>query len=90
MAGRLCPRAASTTIRCERCSRRSGKAKAIEVKYQSLSSDDPRWRWIAPHAIGSMASGGTLAPSVRLMVPQGFFAVTHHGDQINSSERCVA
>jgi hypothetical protein len=66
------------------------ESKAIEVKYQSLSSDDPRWRWISPHAIGSMASGGTLVPSVRLMVPQGFFAVTHHGDQINSSERCVA
>lgn len=26
--------------------------QAVEVKYQSLSSDDPRWRWIAPHAIG--------------------------------------
>lgn len=26
-------------------------AKAIEVKYQSLSSPEPRWRWIAPHAI---------------------------------------
>jgi len=26
--------------------------QAIEVKYQSLSSDAPRWRWIAPHAIG--------------------------------------
>ncbi len=26
--------------------------QAIEVKYQSLSSDDPRWRWISPHAIG--------------------------------------
>ncbi|WP_135451225.1 WYL domain-containing protein [Tabrizicola caldifontis] len=26
-------------------------AEAIEVKYQSLSSPEPRWRWIAPHAI---------------------------------------
>lgn len=26
--------------------------QAAEIKYQSLSSDDPRWRWIAPHAIG--------------------------------------
>ena len=26
--------------------------EAVEIKYQSLSSDDPRWRWIAPHAIG--------------------------------------
>ncbi|MEW6597624.1 MAG: WYL domain-containing protein [Pseudomonadota bacterium] len=26
--------------------------QAVEVKYQSLSSDDPRWRWIAPHAVG--------------------------------------
>jgi len=26
--------------------------EAIEIKYQSLSSDNPRWRWIAPHAIG--------------------------------------
>jgi hypothetical protein len=25
--------------------------EAVEIKYQSLSSDDPRWRWIAPHAI---------------------------------------
>lgn len=25
---------------------------AIEVRYQSFSSDDPRWRWIVPHAIG--------------------------------------
>jgi hypothetical protein len=24
----------------------------IEAKYQSLSSPEPRWRWIAPHAIG--------------------------------------
>lgn len=28
------------------------RSKAIEVKYQSLSSPEPRWRWIAPHAIG--------------------------------------
>jgi predicted DNA-binding transcriptional regulator YafY len=27
-------------------------SEAIEVKYQSLSSPEPRWRWIAPHAIG--------------------------------------
>ena len=26
--------------------------EAIEVKYQSLSRPEPRWRWIAPHAIG--------------------------------------
>ena len=26
--------------------------EAIEIKYQSLSSPEPRWRWIAPHAIG--------------------------------------
>lgn len=26
-------------------------AEAIEVKYQSLSVPEPRWRWIAPHAI---------------------------------------
>lgn len=26
--------------------------QAVEIKYQSLSSDDPRWRWIAPHALG--------------------------------------
>ena len=28
------------------------RSKAIEVKYQSLSRPEPRWRWIAPHAIG--------------------------------------
>jgi hypothetical protein len=28
------------------------KKQSVELKYQSLSSDDPRWRWIAPHAIG--------------------------------------
>jgi len=27
------------------------RSLAIEVRYQSLSSPDPRWRWIAPHAI---------------------------------------
>ena len=27
------------------------RTEAIEVKYQSLSSPEPRWRWIAPHAI---------------------------------------
>jgi hypothetical protein len=26
--------------------------EAIEVNYQSLSRPEPRWRWIAPHAIG--------------------------------------
>lgn len=25
---------------------------ALEIEYQSLSSADPKWRWIAPHAIG--------------------------------------
>jgi predicted DNA-binding transcriptional regulator YafY len=28
------------------------RSDAIEVQYQSLSSPEPRWRWIAPHAIG--------------------------------------
>lgn len=28
------------------------RSEAIEVKCQSLSRPDPRWRWIAPHAIG--------------------------------------
>ena len=28
------------------------RTEAIEIKYQSLSHPDPRWRWIAPHAIG--------------------------------------
>ena len=27
------------------------RTDAIKVKYQSLSSPEPRWRWIAPHAI---------------------------------------
>lgn len=27
------------------------RSEAIEVQYQSLSSPEPRWRWIAPHAI---------------------------------------
>ena len=27
------------------------QSEAIEFKYQSLSSPEPRWRWIAPHAI---------------------------------------
>lgn len=27
------------------------QSEAIEVKYQSLSRPEPRWRWIAPHAI---------------------------------------
>lgn len=30
----------------------SRRSDAIEVKYQSLSRPEPRWRWIAPHAIG--------------------------------------
>jgi hypothetical protein len=28
------------------------RKEAVEVKYQSLSTPEPRWRWIAPHAIG--------------------------------------
>ncbi len=28
------------------------RKEAVEVKYQSLSKPEPRWRWIAPHAIG--------------------------------------
>lgn len=28
------------------------RKEAIEVKYQALSQPEPRWRWIAPHAIG--------------------------------------
>ncbi len=28
------------------------RSEAIEVKYQSLSSPEPRWRWIAPDAFG--------------------------------------
>ncbi|MFC0246774.1 WYL domain-containing protein [Falsochrobactrum ovis] len=28
------------------------RSEAIEVKYQSLSRPEPRWRWIAPPAIG--------------------------------------
>ena len=27
------------------------QSRAIEVQYQSLSNPEPRWRWIAPHAI---------------------------------------
>lgn len=27
------------------------RSEAIEVQYQSLSNPEPRWRWIAPHAI---------------------------------------
>jgi len=26
--------------------------QAIEIRYQSISRPEPRWRWIAPHAIG--------------------------------------
>lgn len=28
------------------------RSEAIEVKYQSLSRPELRWRWIAPHAVG--------------------------------------
>ena len=28
------------------------QSEAIEVKYQSLSRPEPRWRWLSPHAIG--------------------------------------
>ena len=28
------------------------RSEAIEVKYQSLSRPEPRWRWVAPHAFG--------------------------------------
>ena len=28
------------------------RSEAIEIKYQSLSSPEPKWRWITPHAIG--------------------------------------
>jgi hypothetical protein len=28
------------------------RSEAIEIRYQSLSRPEPRWRWIAPHAIG--------------------------------------
>ena len=28
------------------------QSQAIEIRYQSLSRPEPRWRWIAPHAIG--------------------------------------
>ena len=28
------------------------RSEAIEIKYQSLLRPEPRWRWIAPHAIG--------------------------------------
>ena len=28
------------------------RSESIEVKYQSFSRPEPRWRWIAPHAIG--------------------------------------
>ena len=27
-------------------------SEAIEVRYQSLSRPEPRWRWLSPHAIG--------------------------------------
>ncbi|MGK2959083.1 MAG: WYL domain-containing protein [Acidimicrobiales bacterium] len=27
-------------------------SEAVEINYQSLSRPEPRWRWIAPHAIG--------------------------------------
>ncbi len=38
------------TLRCVVSAIR--RSEAIEVKYQSLSRPEPRWRWIAPHAIG--------------------------------------
>lgn len=28
------------------------RSESIEIKYQSMSSSKPRWRWISPHAIG--------------------------------------
>jgi predicted DNA-binding transcriptional regulator YafY len=28
------------------------RGEAIEIKYQSLSRPEPKWRWIAPHALG--------------------------------------
>lgn len=28
------------------------QSQTIEVRYQSLSRPEPRWRWLAPHAIG--------------------------------------
>ena len=28
------------------------RSEAIEIKYQSLSRPEPRWRWVVPHAIG--------------------------------------
>jgi WYL domain len=28
------------------------RAEAVEVKYQSLSRPEPKWRWVTPHAIG--------------------------------------
>ena len=28
------------------------RSEAIEIKYQSLSNPEPKWRWITPHAIG--------------------------------------
>lgn len=40
----------ATTLRAVVASIR--RLEAIEVKYQSLSRPEPRWRWIAPHAIG--------------------------------------
>lgn len=27
------------------------RSEAVEVRYQSMSSPDPEWRWIAPHAL---------------------------------------
>ncbi|RWO03311.1 MAG: WYL domain-containing protein [Mesorhizobium sp.] len=28
------------------------RSEAVEVKYQSLSRPEPRWRWVTPHAFG--------------------------------------
>lgn len=28
------------------------QCEAVEIRYQSLSTSEPRWRWITPHALG--------------------------------------
>lgn len=28
------------------------QGEAVEIRYQSLSSSEPKWRWITPHALG--------------------------------------
>lgn len=40
----------ATTLRAVVTAIRS--SEAIEIKYQSLSRPEPRWRWISPHAVG--------------------------------------